>query len=53
MENEEQYFYNLGARDMLAGVLAENYKIKKMPKEAELYKNKFGNHFSLKWHLAE
>lgn len=49
--NEENLFYSLGQRDMLASILAENYKINKMPEEAKLYQENYGEHFTLKWHL--
>lgn len=51
MQNKENMFYGLGQRDMLAFVLADNMGEKKLRKEAELYKEKFGYHFSLEYHL--
>ncbi len=48
---DKKYFYSLGQRDTLAGILAENFKEKKLPEIAKLYKDNFGDHFTLKWHL--
>jgi len=48
------YWYYLGYRDAIAGVLAENKDIEKMPKLAEYYEKISGErHFSHDYHTSE
>lgn len=51
---DEKFFYNLGARDMLASILAETKDKVKLPEQAEYYEKTFGEkHFSHNWHTSK
>jgi len=52
-KKDEKFFYTLGIRDTMATVLTQNYKELKLPKLAKEYKEKFGKHFTLDWHLIK
>jgi hypothetical protein len=53
MEKEMKTYYQLGYRDALAGVLAENKDKIKLPDLAEYYEKSFGEkHFSHNWHTT-
>lgn len=49
----EQMYYQLGAKDMLASILAETKDKIKLPEQAEFYEKTYKEkHFSHNWHIS-